>query len=204
MIKLAHPIIEEDEKRAVIAALESGQLAQGPRVAAFEQAFAAYVGTKHAVAVANGTAALHLALLAHGVGSYAEQPIANSQQPDEVIVPAFSFAATANTVLLAGARPVFVDVRDDDFDIDVAAIEAAITPRTRAIIAVHLYGQMCDIDAVAAICERHNLVLIEDAAQAVGASMRGQARRIDRDGLLLLLRDEEPDDRRRRHDHDER
>ena len=160
MIKLAHPIIEEDEKRAVIAALESGQLAQGPRVASFEQAFAAYVGTRHAVAVANGTAALHLALLAHGIGAR-----------DEVIVPAFSFAASANTVLLADARPVFVDVCDDDFNIDVAAIEAAITPRTRAIVAVHLYGQMCDIDALAAICARRGLVLIEDAAQAVGASV---------------------------------
>lgn len=185
MIKLAHPIIEDDEKRAVIEALESGQLAQGPRVAAFEQAFAAYTGTKHAVAVANGTAALHLTLLAHGIGSPlrgagfqpasdAQQPTPNSQQPDEVIVPAFSFAASANTVLLAGARPVFVDVRDDDFGIHAAAIEAAITPRTRAVIAVHLYGQMCDIDAVGAICERHKLVLIEDAAQAVGASMREQ------------------------------
>ena len=160
MIKLAHPVIEEDEKRAVIAALESGQLAQGPRVAAFEQAFAAYVGTKHAVAVANGTAALHLALLAHGITA-----------EDDVIVPAFSFAATANTVLLAGARPVFVDVSDDDFNIDVSAIDAATTPRTRAIVAVHLYGQMCDIDAVAAICARRGLVLIEDAAQAVGASV---------------------------------
>jgi dTDP-4-amino-4,6-dideoxygalactose transaminase len=176
VIKLAHPIIEDDEKRAVIDALESGQLAQGPRVAAFEQAFAAYAGTKHAVAVANGTAALHLALLAHGIGSAAgpQRPTTDDQRPDEVIVPAFSFAASANTALLAGARPVFVDVRDDDFGIDAAAIEAAITPHTRAVIAVHLYGQMCDIDAVGAICKRHNLVLIEDAAQAVGASMRGQ------------------------------
>jgi perosamine synthetase len=170
MIKLAHPIIEEDEKRAVIAALESGQLAQGPRVAAFEQAFAEYVGVKHAVAMANGTAALHLALLAHGIGSPLQRPTSNVQPPDEVIVPAFSFAATANTVLLAGAKPVFVDVRDGDFNIDVAAIEAAITPRTRAIIAVHLYGQMCDIDAVQRICKERGLTLIEDAAQAVGAS----------------------------------
>ncbi len=173
MIKLAHPIIGDDEKRAVIAALESGQLAQGPRVAAFEQAFAAYVGTKHAVAVANGTAALHVALLAHDIGASetrAERP-RSGDGTDEVIVPAFSFAATANTVLLVGARPVFVDVRDDDFNIDVGAIEAAITPRTRAIVAVHLYGQMCDIDAVAAICARRGLVLIEDAAQAVGASV---------------------------------
>ena len=173
MIKLAHPIIEEDEKRAVIAALESGQLAQGPRVAAFEQAFAEYVGVKHAIAVANGTAALHLALLAHNIGATLHPPPSTLHAPDEVLVPAFSFAATANTVLLAGARPVFVDVRDDDFNIDVSAIEAAVTPQTRAIIAVHLYGQMCDIDAVAAICGRRGLVLIEDAAQAVGASARG-------------------------------
>jgi perosamine synthetase len=175
VIKLAHPIIEDDEKRAVVAALESGQLAQGPRVAAFEQAFAAYVGTKHAVAVANGTAALHLALLAHNIGARRGEPRAERPRyadgADEVIVPTFSFAATANVVLLAGARPVFVDVRDDDFGIDVTAVEAMITPRTRAIVAVHLYGQMCDIDAVAAICKRHDLVLIEDAAQAVGASM---------------------------------
>ena len=179
MIKLAHPMIEDDEKRAVIEALESGQLAQGPRVAAFEYAFARYVGAKHAVAVANGTAALHLALLAHGIGASgtpAESPhhwARTSQADDEVIVPAFSFAATANTVLLAGARPVFVDVREDDFNIDVAAIEAAITPRTRAVVAVHLYGQMCDIDAVIAICGRRGVVLIEDVAQAVGASAGG-------------------------------
>lgn len=160
MIKLAHPIIEEDEKRAVIEALESGQLAQGPRVAAFEQAFADYVGVKHAIAVANGTAALHVAFLAHGIGA-----------GDEVIVPALSFAATANTVLLAGATPVFVDVRDDDFNIDVGAIEAAITPRTRAVVAVHLYGQMCDVHAVAAICASRGMMLIEDAAQAVGATV---------------------------------
>ncbi len=172
MIKLAHPIIEDDERAAVIAALNSGQLAQGPRVAAFEQAFAQYVGAKHAVAVANGTAALHLALLAHNIGSASPlQPPTSNDQRDEVIVPAFSFAATANTVLLVGAVPVFIDVRDDDFNIDVSAIEAAITPRTRAIVAVHLYGQLCDLEAVAALCKRNNLVLIEDAAQAVGASI---------------------------------
>ena len=115
-IRLAQPIVEDDEKRAVVAALESGQLAQGPRVAAFEDAFASYVGVKHAVAVNTGTAALHVALLAHGIGA-----------GDEVIVPALSFAATANVVLQAGARPVFADVREDDFGIDPAGIEAAMT-----------------------------------------------------------------------------
>ncbi len=183
MIKLAQPIIEEDEKRAVIEALESGQLAQGPRVAAFERAFAEYCGTTHAVAVNSGTAALHVALLAHGIGapcppapspSSGEGGIANSSGPDEVIVPAFSFAATANAVLQAGARPVFVDVREEDFGIDAAQVEAAITSRTRAVIAVHLYGQPCEIEAVAAVCASRRITLIEDAAQAVGAEMREQ------------------------------
>ena len=162
-IRLAHPIIEDDEKRAVIEALESGQLAQGPRVAAFERAFADYIGVRHAVAVSSGTAALHLALLVNGIGP-----------GDEVIVPGFSFAATANTVLHAGARPVFVDVRDDDFSIGIGQIEAKITPRTRAVVAVHLYGQACDIGAVEAICARRGLALIEDAAQAVGADAGGR------------------------------
>lgn len=159
MIKLAHPIIDDDDKRAVVDALESGQLAQGPRVAAFEQAFAAYVGVPHAIAVNSGTAALHVALLAHGIGP-----------GDDVIVPAFSFAASANAVLHAGARPIFADVRTDDFGLDPALAEAAITPATKAIIAVHLYGQTCDITAIAEICVRRGLVLIEDAAQAVGAT----------------------------------
>jgi len=161
-IRLAQPIVEDDEKRAVVAALESGQLAQGPRVAAFEEAFASYVGVKHAVAVNTGTAALHVALLAHGIGG-----------GDEVIVPALSFAATANVVLQAGARPVFADVREDDFGIDPAGIEAAMTPRTKAVTAVHLYGQPCDIGAIRAICRARGVTLIEDAAQAVGAAVDG-------------------------------
>jgi dTDP-4-amino-4,6-dideoxygalactose transaminase len=161
--KLAQPIIEDEERRAVLEALDSGQLAQGPRVAAFERAFADYVGVRHAVAVNSGTAALHVALLAHGIGA-----------GDEVIVPAFSFAATANTVLHAGARPVFVDVRDDDFGIDVDDVPAAITERTRAVVGVHLYGQPCNVEALQALCERRGLVLIEDAAQAVGAALGGR------------------------------
>jgi dTDP-4-amino-4,6-dideoxygalactose transaminase len=162
-IKLAQPLIDDDEKRAVIDALESGQLAQGPRVEAFERDFARYVGVRHAVAVNSGTAALHLALLAHGIGP-----------GDEVVVPAFSFAATANVVLQAGARPVFADVRDDDVGIDAGQAAAAITAHVRGLIAVHLYGQPCDIEALQALCERHRIALIEDAAQAVGAALRGQ------------------------------
>ena len=173
LIKLAQPIIEDDEKRAVMESLESGQLAQGPRVAAFERAFAEYVGTRHAIAVNSGTAALHVALLAHGIaptltGANLAPPVADSRP--EIIVPAFSFAATANVVLQAGARPVFVDVRDDDFNIDLRQVEAAITSRTRAVIAVHLYGLPCEIEAIAALCERRGVVLIEDAAQSIGAS----------------------------------
>ena len=163
MIKIAHPLIDDDDRKAVLEALGSGQLAQGPRVAAFERAFAGYIGVKHAVAVSSGTAALHVALLAHDVGP-----------GDEVIVPACSFAATANAVLHAGARPVFVDVRDDDFGIDPAQAEAAITPDTRALIAVHLYGQPCAIDAIAALCARRDITLIEDAAQAAGAAIHGR------------------------------
>jgi dTDP-4-amino-4,6-dideoxygalactose transaminase len=180
MIKLAHPIIEEDEKRSVIEALESGQLAQGPRVAAFERAFAEYCGTKHAVALNSGTAALHVALLSHGIALSNLTPSSSSSRGEgipevpEVIVPAFSFAATANAVLQAGAQPVFVDVREEDFGIDPAQVEAAITPRTRAVIAVDLYGQPCEIDAIAAVCARRGITLIEDAAQAIGAELRGR------------------------------
>jgi dTDP-4-amino-4,6-dideoxygalactose transaminase len=160
LIKLAQPIIDAAAERAVIDALRSGQLAQGPRVAAFEAAFAEYIGATHAVAVNSGTAALHLALLAHGIGP-----------GDDVIVPAFSFAATANAVLQARATPVFADVRDDDFGIDPASVRAAITPSTRAIMPVHLYGQPCDIDALRGYIG--DAAVIEDAAQAVGAKPVG-------------------------------
>lgn len=176
MIKLAQPIIEDDEKRAVVETLESGQLVQGPRVAAFERAFAEYIGTRHAVAVNSGTAALHVSLLAHGISlplSTQMERGLGSEAP-EVIVPAFSFAATANVVLHAGARPVFVDVREDDFNVDLAQLGAAITERTRAVIAVHLYGQPCNIEAIAALCERRNVILIEDVAQSVGAAIGGK------------------------------
>jgi dTDP-4-amino-4,6-dideoxygalactose transaminase len=161
-IRIAQPLIDDDDRRAVLDALSSGQLAQGPRVATFEEAFARACDVPHAVAVSSGTAALHLALAVLGCGD------------GEVIVPAFSFAATANAVLQAKARPVFVDVRDDDFGIDPATIAAAVTSQTRAVIAVHLYGQICDIDDIAEICEAHGLALVEDAAQAVGASKDGR------------------------------
>ena len=163
MIRIAQPIIGPEEEAAVLAALRSGQLVQGARVAAFEAAFARALGVRHAVAVSSGTAALVVALQAHGIGA-----------GGEVIVPAFTFAATGNAALLAGARPVLVDIRSDDFNIDPQRIEAAITPKTRAIAVVHLYGHPCDMTAIGEIAQRHGLVLIEDACQALGASWQGR------------------------------
>lgn len=163
MIRIAEPQIGPEEREAALAALASGQLAQGPRVAAFEEAFAAYVGAPHALAVSSGTAALHLALLAHDVGP-----------GDEVVVPAFTFAATANAVALTGARPVFVDVREADLNIDPAQVEAALTPKTRAVVAVHLYGAPAPCEELRALCSRQGVALIEDAAQAHGAAVGGE------------------------------
>jgi dTDP-4-amino-4,6-dideoxygalactose transaminase len=142
----------------VLAVLDSGHLAAGPVTGRLERDFARKVsGTREAVAVANGTAALHLALLAHDVGP-----------GDEVITTAFSFQATANMILVTGAKPVFVDVCDDG-NIDASQVEAAITPRTKAMLPVHLYGRLCAIEALEEIAVARNLVLIEDAAQAHGA-----------------------------------
>jgi dTDP-4-amino-4,6-dideoxygalactose transaminase len=162
VIRIAQPLIGAEEEAAVLAALRSGQLAQGPRVAAFEEAFAAYTGVRHAVAVSSGTAALVVALRAHGIGA-----------GDEVIVPTFTFAATANAVLLAGATPVLVDIGADDYTVDPERVEAALTPRTKAMVPVHLYGHPADMTALAEIARRRGLALIEDAAQALGATWRG-------------------------------
>jgi dTDP-4-amino-4,6-dideoxygalactose transaminase len=140
----------------------SGMLAQGPEVAAFETEFSAIVDGRHSIAVNSGTSALHLAFLAAGIGA-----------GDEVIVPSFSFAATANAVALAGATPVFVDIELDHFAIDPAAVEAAITARTRAIMPVHLYGHPADLVALKDIAQKHDLLLFEDAAQAHAASVNG-------------------------------
>lgn len=163
MIKIGSPLIGPEEEAGVLAALRSGQLAQGPRVAEFEAAFAGYIGVSHAVAVSSGTAALVAALWAHDVGP-----------GGEVLVPTMTFAATGNAILQAGARPVLVDVREDGFTIDPALLEAAITPRTRAIVPVHLYGQPSDMTAIGEIAGRHGLAVIEDACQAAGASWRGR------------------------------
>ena len=163
MIPISKPYIGEAEKAAVLEVLDSGMLAQGPRTARLEERFAQMVGVKHAVATTSGTTALHVALLAHGIGP-----------GDEVITTPFTFIASANSILFTGARPVFVDVDEATFNIDPALIERVITPRTKAILPVHLYGQMCDMEALQAIADRHGLTIIEDACQAVGATYRGK------------------------------
>ena len=163
MIPIAQPLIGEEEERAVLEVLRSGQLAQGPRVRAFEEAFAAYCGVKHAIATSSGTTALHIALLAHGIGP-----------GDEVITTPFTFIATANAVLYVGARPVFVDIEPETFNLNSALVEEAITPRTRAILPVHLFGHPAEMPALLEVAERHGLVVIEDAAQAHGAAIEGR------------------------------
>jgi perosamine synthetase len=163
MIPIARPLIGDEEKRAVLDVLESGQLAQGAVVEQFEDAFAAYTGVRHAIATSNGTTALHVALLAHGIGV-----------GDEVITTPFTFVASANSILYSGARPVFVDIEPDTFNLDPDQIEVAITPNTKAIMPVHLYGNPADMRAIMEIADRHGLAVIEDAAQAHGAEVDGQ------------------------------
>jgi dTDP-4-amino-4,6-dideoxygalactose transaminase len=163
VIPIARPQMGEEEKRLVWEVLESGVLAQGPRVRELEERFAAVIGTPHAVATSSGTTALHLALLGFGIGA-----------GDEVITVPFTFIASATTVLFTGARPVLVDVREDDFTMDPSLIEAAITPRTRAIMPVSLYGQPADMPAIQAIADRHGLAIVEDAAQSHGATVDGR------------------------------
>ncbi len=162
MINMAKPQIGDEEKKAVMEVLDSGIIAQGPRVKAFEEAFAVMCGVKHAAATTSGTTALHTALLAHGIC-----------EGDEVITSAFTFIASANSILYAGARPVFVDIDPKTFNLDAAKIEAAITPRTKAILPIHLYGLPCDMDAIMAIAQKHHLVVVEDACQAHGAEYKG-------------------------------
>src|SRR5438093_3003047 len=160
MIPVARPTMGEEEKELVWSALESGALAQGPRVRELEERFASFIGVPHAVATSSGTTALHLALLGYRIG-----------EGDEVITVPFTFIASATSVLYTGGRPVFVDVRADDFTIDANQVEAAITPRTRAIAPVSLYGQPADMEAIAEIAERRGLAIVEDAAQAHGAAI---------------------------------
>ena len=159
----AKPIIGDEERKAVDDVLASGMVAQGPVVAAFEQEFGdQLVDGRACVAVNSGTSGLHLGLLAAGVGP-----------GDEVIVPSFTFAATANSVALTGATPVFVDIEPTFFCLDPQAVEAAITERTKAIMPVHLFGHPADLTALGEVAQRHGVMLFEDAAQAHGATWDG-------------------------------
>jgi len=160
VIPIARPQMGEDEKRRVWEAMDSGSLAQGPRVRELEEQFASFIGVEHAVAASSGTTALHLALLGYDIG-----------EGDEVITVPFTFIASANSIVYTGARPVFVDIDERDFTMDVDRIEAAITPRTKAVMPVSLYGQPAAMDEIGEIAERNGLAVVEDAAQAHGAAI---------------------------------
>jgi perosamine synthetase len=162
MLPYGRQWIDEDDIAAVVEVLRSDWLTTGPKVAEFEAAFAHFTGVEEAVAVSNGTAALHAAMYAIGIGP-----------GDEVIVPAMTFAATANCVVYQGGTPVFVDVDPDTLLIDPAQVETRITPRTKAIIAVDYAGQSCDYDRLQAIADRHGLKLVADACHALGGSYKG-------------------------------
>jgi len=172
MIPVARPYFGQEEEQAVLEALRSGWVSQGPKVAEFEKRFAEYVGTKHAIAVSSCTTALHLAMVVSGV-----------KEGDEVLCPSFSFIATANCIRYVGARPVFVDIDPATYNLDPNRIEDAITPRTRAILVVHQIGLPAAMDEINAIAARKGLLVIEDAACAIGSEYRGQ--RIGRPHSLL-------------------
>jgi len=163
VIAIAKPIIEEDEMVAVTAVLRSGVLAQGKKVAEFEEAFAEFSGTRYAVAVSSGTAALHIALLAHGIG-----------EGDEVITSPFTFISTANSILFTRGKPIFADIDEVTFNIAPDNIAEKITPRTRAIMPVHLYGQPCNMEKIMKIADDYGLIIIEDCCQAHGAEYNGK------------------------------
>ena len=155
--------IEEDDIQAVVDVLRSDYLTTGPKVEEFEQTVAEYVGAKYAVAIANGTAALHAACYAAGIGP-----------GDEVVTTPITFAASANCVLYCGGTVVFADINPKTYNIDVEDIRRKITNKTKAIIAVHYTGQPCDMDAIHALAEEYNLLVIEDAAHALGADYKGR------------------------------
>lgn len=162
-LRAQYESIKDELEPAMREVFESSAYVLGPSVERFETAFAAFCSSKHCVAVNNGTAALHLALLAAGIGP-----------GDEVITQANTFIATVAAITYTGATPVLVDVAPPSYTIDLAAIEAAITPRTRAIVPVHLYGQPCDLDAIRTLADKYGLLIVEDASQAHGATYHGR------------------------------
>lgn len=163
MIRLTRPYIPDSAIEKCVEVLKSGNLVQGKYVEEFEHAISDYLGVKHTILVSSGTAALHLSLIASGIGT-----------GDEVIIPAFSFPATANVVELVGAKPVFVDITIEDFCIDVSLIEAAITNKTKAIMPVHEFGMPANMNPILKLADQFNLIIIEDAACALGAEYEGK------------------------------
>ena len=166
MIKLTKPYIPDVAIQKAAEVMMSGQLVQGQYVNKLEEELSKYLGVKHTIVVSNGTAALHLSLMALGI-----------KAGDEVIVPAFTYPATANVVEVIGAKTVPVDIRLDDYCIDASLIESAITPKTKAIIPVHEFGQSAQIDDIIKIARKHNLVVIEDAACALGCEFKEKKNR---------------------------
>lgn len=162
-LKAQYAEIKDEVEQGLAETIENCSFILGPNVQAFEKEAAEYLGVKHAIGVASGTDALHLALLAEGIG-----------EGDEVITTAFTFIATAEAIRYVGAKPVFVDVDPKSYNITAAAIEAAITDKTTAVMPVHLFGQPVDMAAIKAVCDKHNLKLIEDCAQSFGASIAGK------------------------------
>jgi perosamine synthetase len=163
MIPLAKPFIEEKEIESVTQVLRSGILSLGPKLKEFEEKFANYIGTNHAIGVNSGTSGLHLVLRALGI-----------KEGDEVITTPFSFIASSNCILYEKAKPVFVDVDEDTFNIDPKKIEEAITPNTKAILIVHIFGQSCDMKDILQIARKRNLLIIEDACESIGATYFNQ------------------------------
>ncbi|HBG81389.1 TPA: aminotransferase DegT [candidate division CPR2 bacterium] len=163
MIPIAKPIIGEEEKKAVLKVLDSGSLAQGPEVEAFEKEFAGFCNADYAIAASSGTTALHLALEALGIG-----------EGDEVITTPFSFIASSNSILYSGATPVFADIDEETFNIDPKKIEKLINHKTKAILPVHLYGLAANMPEILKIAEKYDLKVIEDACQAHGAKIDGR------------------------------
>lgn len=160
---LALPYIDDKDKSAVLSVLDSGMLSLGPKLTEFEQKFAQYLGATYATAVSSGTAGLHLAVKSLGL-----------THGDEVITTPISFVASANCLLYEGVKPVFIDIEEQTYNLDPTVLEAAITPRTKAILVVHIFGQPATLDAVTALARKHKLYIIEDACESLGARYRGK------------------------------
>src|SRR5664279_2679770 len=163
MIPVARPCVGEEEEKAVVDVLRSGWLTQGPRVAEFEEKFSAYIGCDYSVAVSSCTTALHLALMASGIGP-----------GDEVICPSLSFIATANSIAYTGATPIFGDIDLATYNLDPSRIEETISPRTKAILVVHQIGLPAEMNSLLAVAAKHGLMVIEDAACAIGSEYCGK------------------------------